>query len=63
MDNSFNDVGQLGALPQVDRRSFLMRHAAIGAAAVMTGTNWTPAARAQQVAKEAAAPKLGHTFS
>jgi L-serine dehydratase len=40
-----------------------MRNAVIGAAAVMTGTNWTPAARAQQAAKEAAAPKLGSALS
>ena len=38
-----------------------MRNAVIGAAAVMTGTTWTPEARAQQAAKEAAAPKLGAT--
>jgi L-serine dehydratase len=37
----------------VDRRSFLMRHAAIGAAAIMTGTAWSPEARAQQAAQEA----------
>ncbi len=43
----------------VDRRSFLMRSAVIGAAAVLTGKAWTPEARAQQAAKEAAAPKLG----
>jgi L-serine dehydratase len=49
--------------PGIDRRSFLMRHAAIGAAAVMTGTTWTPEARAQQAAKEAAQPKLGATMS
>lgn len=47
----------------IDRRSFLMRNAAIGAAAVMTGTTWTPEARAQQAAKEAAAPKLGSKLS
>jgi len=41
--------------PGMDRRTFLMRHAAIGAAAVMTGTTWTPEARAQQAATEAAA--------
>jgi L-serine dehydratase len=41
--------------PGIDRRTFLMRHAAIGAAAVMTGTTWTPEARAQQAATEAAA--------
>src|SRR6478735_9127573 len=46
-----------------DRRTFLMRHSVIGAAAVMTGTTWTPEARAQQAAKEAAAPKLGATLS
>ena len=50
----------LADLPEnVDRRTFLMRHAVIGAAAVMTGTTWTMEARAQQAAKEAAAPKLG----
>jgi L-serine dehydratase len=39
----------------IDRRTFLMRHAAIGAAAVMTGTTWSPEARAQRAATEAAA--------
>jgi L-serine dehydratase len=29
----------------------------------MTGRTWTPEARAQQAAKEAAAPKLGATLS
>src|SRR6185503_8500188 len=43
----------------IDRRSFLIRNAVIGAAAVMTGRVWTPEARAQQAATEAAAPKLG----
>src|SRR3954453_23060205 len=47
----------------IDRRSFLMRNAVIGAAAVMTGRTWTPEARAQQAAKEAAQPKLGATMS
>jgi L-serine dehydratase len=47
----------------VDRRSFLMRNAAIGTAAVMTGNAWTAEARAEQAAKEAAAPKLGGTLS
>jgi L-serine dehydratase len=47
----------------IDRRSFLVRHAVIGAAAVMTGTTWAGGARAQQAAKEAAAPKLGATLS
>ena len=46
----------LSDLPSdINRRSFLMRNAAIGAAAVMTGTTWTPEARAQQAATEAAA--------
>ena len=39
----------------IDRRAFLTRHAAIGAAAVMTGTTWSPEARAQQAATEAGA--------
>src|SRR5436190_10562539 len=47
----------------IDRRSFLVRNAVIGAAAVMTGRTWTPEARAQQATKEAGAPKLGATMS
>src|SRR5947208_4452656 len=47
----------------LNRRSFIMRNAVIGAAAVMTGRNWTPEARAAQAAKEAGAPKLGATMS
>jgi L-serine dehydratase len=42
----------------IDRRTFLIRNAVIGAAAVMTGTTWTPEARAAQAAKEAG-EKLG----
>jgi L-serine dehydratase len=49
--------------PGIDRRSFLMRNAVIGAAAAMTGTAWAPEARAQQAAKEAEKPKLGATMS
>jgi L-serine dehydratase len=49
--------------PDIDRRSFVMRNAVIGAAAVMTGTTWTPEARAAQAAKEAAAPKKGTVVS
>ena len=49
--------------PGVDRRTFLIRNAVIGAAAVMTGRAWTPEARAQQAAKEAATPKLGSKLS
>ncbi len=52
------------AIPSnINRRSFLMRNAVIGAAAVMTGRTWTPEARAAQAAKEAAAPKLGAVLS
>jgi L-serine dehydratase len=47
----------------LNRRAFLMRHAAIGAAAVMTGTTWAPGARAQQAAKEADASGLGLKMS
>jgi L-serine dehydratase len=47
----------------IDRRGFLMRNAVIGAAAALTGTTWTPQARAQQAAKEAEKPKLGATIS
>jgi L-serine dehydratase len=39
----------------IDRRTFIIRNAVIGAAAVMTGTTWTREARAAQAAKEAAA--------
>lgn len=41
----------------VDRRSFIMRNAVIGASAVLTGKTWTPAARAARAADEAAQPK------
>src|SRR5882757_1990629 len=37
----------------INRRSFLMRNAVIGAAAVMTNRSWIPEARAAQAAKEA----------
>jgi L-serine dehydratase len=47
----------------IDRRSFFMRNAVIGASAALTGKTWTPEARAQQATKEAAAPKLGATMS
>ena len=63
-DRSNSPMPALADLPEdVDRRSFLMRNAVIGAAAVMTGTTWTTEARAQQAAKEAAAPKLGGQLS
>ena len=42
----------MSPLPEgIDRRSFLMRHAVIGAAAVMTGTTWTPG-RARATGRE-----------
>ena len=70
MKGSSRDDDLLLSLPEtpllplnIDRRSFLMRNVAIGAAAAMTGTVWTPEARAQQAAKEAAAPPLGATLS
>ena len=70
MKGSSRDHDLLLSLPEmpllplnIDRRSFLMRNAVIGAAAVMTGTVWTPEARAQQAAKEAATPPLGATLS
>src|SRR5262245_47509350 len=47
----------------IDRRSFLMRNAVIGAAAVMTGKTWAPEARAQKATEEAGKPKLGATMS
>ncbi|MGH6645055.1 MAG: serine dehydratase beta chain, partial [Bradyrhizobium sp.] len=63
-DGLFPALPDLSGLPSIaDRRSFLMRSAAIGAAAVLTGITWTPEARAQQAAKEAEAPKLGATLS
>src|SRR6186713_1854240 len=58
------DVPAAANLPEgIDRRSFLMRNAVIGAAAVMTARTWTPEARAQQAAKEATPPKLGAKLS
>jgi L-serine dehydratase len=47
----------------IDRRSFVMRNAVIGAAAVMTGSSWTPEARAAQAAKEAGQGKKAPTIS
>jgi L-serine dehydratase len=50
-----------GSDSTVDRRTFLIRHAVIGAAAVMTGTSCAPEARDTQATKEAseAEVKLG----
>ena len=49
--------------PGVNRRAFLIRHAAIGAAAILTGKAWTPEARAQRAVTEASAANLGATLS
>jgi L-serine dehydratase len=64
-----NDDKVFTALPEgpvpagVDRRSFFMRSAVIGASAALTGKNWTPEARAEQAAKEAAKTKLSTTHA
>src|SRR5271169_3366358 len=53
---SFPALPEESAIPSnINRRSFIMRNAVIGAAAVMTGRVWTPEARAQQAEKEASA--------
>jgi L-serine dehydratase len=63
-DGLFPDMPTGESLPShIDRRTFLVRNAVIGAAAAMTGSIWTPEARAQQAAKEAAKPKLGGVLS
>ena len=51
----FPELPESGPLSsKIDRRTFIIRNAVIGATAVMTGTTWTREARAQQAAKEAA---------
>jgi L-serine dehydratase len=63
-DGSFPALPAESAIPSnINRRSFLMRNAVIGAAAVITGAKWTPEARAAQAAKEAAAPQKGPSLS
>jgi L-serine dehydratase len=63
-DNSVLTTSAKESVPNgIDRRTFLVRNAVIGAAAVMTGRTWTPEARAAQAVKEAGAPKLGATLS
>src|SRR6478672_5990234 len=64
MTDTTKDVGELPPVAEtpetpvgMDRRTFMMRHAAIGAAAAMTGTTWSPEARAQQAATEAVAQR------
>ena len=54
-DNVFPELPVEPNLPEsIDRRTFIIRNAVIGAAAAMTGTVWTVEARAAQAAKEAA---------
>src|SRR5690349_23038302 len=53
-DNLFPELP--ANLPEnIDRRTFIIRNAVIGAAAAMTGSVWTAEARSEQAAKEAAA--------
>src|SRR5690242_12779538 len=55
-ENLFPELPAEPNLPEnIDRRTFIIRNAVIGAAAAMTGSVWTAEARAQQAAKEAAA--------
>src|SRR5262249_17517676 len=54
-DELFAGLPEIPGFSNIDRRSFLIRNAVIGAAAAMTGKVWTPEARAQQATKEAAA--------
>ena len=70
MNTPHKKDGLIPALPEtptipshIDRRTFLMRNAVIGAAAVMTSKTWTAEARAEQAAKESGKPKLGATLS
>lgn len=59
-DGLFPDLPEEASLASnIDRRTFLIRNAVIGAAAVMTGTTWTREARAQQAAKESTAKAAG----
>jgi L-serine dehydratase len=53
-DELIAELPKESAIPSnINRRSFIMRNAVIGAAAAMTGRTWTPEARAAQAAKEA----------
>src|SRR5262245_11175391 len=68
--NTTDDDGAFQPLPPesdvpagVDRRSFFMRNAVIGASAALTGTTWSSQARAKQAAKEAQQPKIATTHS
>jgi L-serine dehydratase len=70
MCGSVPDLDLLQAKPEalysplgINRRAFIIRHAAIGAAAMLTGRVWTREARAERAATEASVPKLGATLS
>jgi len=59
-ENPFPELPAQSDLPEnIDRRTFIIRNAVIGAAAAMTGTVWTPEARAKQAAKEAGSKPSG----
>src|SRR3954471_16516232 len=63
-DAANRNLPETADLPEgINRRSFIMRNAVIGAAAVMTGKTWTPEARAAQAVKESEAHKLGGALS
>jgi L-serine dehydratase len=64
-NNPFPDLpNTLESDSSIDRRTFIIRNAVIGSAAVMTGTTWTRESRAAQAAKEATGkPQLGATMS
>ena len=54
-DPLFSELPVESNLPEnIDRRTFLVRNAVIGAAAAMTGSVWTHEVRAEQAAKESA---------
>src|SRR4051812_38788271 len=61
-DEVFQPLPSTAEVPSgIDRRSFLMRNAVIGAAAVMTGCETSSEKRTEQATKEAAQPKKGST--
>src|SRR5437867_1722863 len=63
-DESFSALPVEPTLPAaINRRSFIVRNAVIGAAAVMTGKTWTREARPAQAQKTASAPQMGSKLS
>src|SRR4051794_35736404 len=63
LDELDRQLKSFDRLKGVNRRAFLIRHAVIGAAAILTGQEWTAEARAQRAATEASTGKLGSTLS